>query len=71
MSFAYCRSCEAGRNACGRIFDCWWERFDVVEHLRNMLPEEAFLRLAGRRPQPKLTSLIELIEQARASRDKG
>jgi hypothetical protein len=45
--------------------DCWWEHFDVVQYLKDNLSEDQFNRLTEARPKPKVTSLIELIEQAR------
>jgi hypothetical protein len=47
-----------GKTPCFKVFDCWWERFDVVA-------------LSASRPQPKVASLVELIRQARerASRE--
>ena len=72
VAFRYCKTCEAGRTPCFKVFDCWWERFDVVDHLKRCLSPAAFARLAQRRPAPdKVTSLVDLIRQAqeRVSRD--
>jgi len=49
------------------VFDCWWEIFDVRAHLVESLSAEDFERLCRARPQPKILSLVELIEQARKS----
>jgi len=32
---------------CFRIFDCWWQIFDVVSFLRSNLPEEVFTKIAS------------------------
>ena len=65
VAFGYCKSCEAGRTPCFKVFDCWWERFDVVAHMKGCLSSEAFDRIAKRRPTPdKVTSLVDLIRQA-------
>ncbi|MBW2571306.1 MAG: hypothetical protein JRE61_02780 [Deltaproteobacteria bacterium] len=50
---------------CWKIFDCWWESFDVVEYLKKSLPEDTFKRLVNVKPKPKMVSLVELIEQAK------
>jgi hypothetical protein len=65
VSFQYCRACSDDGLPCWKTFDCWWEYFDVVAYLKKNLSEENFNRLAGKEPKPKITSLIELIEQAK------
>ncbi|MBW2555324.1 MAG: hypothetical protein JRE07_00225, partial [Deltaproteobacteria bacterium] len=50
---------------CWKIFDCWWESFDVVEYLKKSLPEDTFKKLVNAKPKPKMVSLVELIEQAK------
>lgn len=52
---------------CWKIFDCWWEHFDVVGHLKSYLSEAVVNELANTRPKPKMTSLIEMIEKAKKS----
>jgi len=67
VAFGYCKSCEEGQAPCFKVLDCWWERFDVVAHMKSCLSAEAFDRLAQRRPAPdKVTSLVDLIRQAQA-----
>jgi hypothetical protein len=63
--FGYCRSSGDDGIPCWKIFDCWWEYFDVVEHLKNLLPENIFKRLVRAKPKPKMVSLVELIEEAK------
>lgn len=63
--FGYCRSSGNDGIPCWKIFDCWWECFDVVEHLKNLLPEDIFKRLVLAKPKPKMVSLVELIEEAK------
>ena len=67
VCFSYCLSCENTNRTCGKVFDCWWERFDVVSYLQQHLPVDAYQRLCERRPKPKLTSLVEMIQQAQAN----
>lgn len=72
VSFAYCCRCEADRRPCFKVLDCWWERFDVVAHMKARLSPEAFEALMARRSPPdKVASLVDLIRQAqqRASTD--
>lgn len=64
VSFGYCRIAAINRQACHKIFDCWWERFDVVGYLRQNLSREDFDRLKNTRPQNKTTTLVDLIRQA-------
>lgn len=70
VTFHYCRTGAEIDRPCGKICDCWWERFDVVSYLKENLPEEEFNRLAGSRPKPKITSIVELIEQTRKNLEK-
>ena len=66
VAFGYCRSCGEEKTPCFKVFDCWWERFDVVAHMKACLSTEAFDALCARRPPPKITSLVDLIRQAQA-----
>jgi len=61
--FSYCRQ-PASELPCRRIFDCWWQTFDVQTFLRAQYDDEAIRKILA--PQkPKIVSLIELIERAR------
>jgi hypothetical protein len=66
VNFGYCKVCGEEKRPCFKVFDCWWERFDVVAHMQNCLSPQAFAALSARRPQPKMTSLVDLIRQAQA-----
>ena len=65
VPFHYCKICGDQQQPCFKILDCWWEHFDVVQYLKDHLPEVQFNRLMERDPKPKVSSLIELIEQAK------
>lgn len=65
VAFHYCRTSGDESLPCWKIFDCWWEYFDVVTLLRTYLPEDVVDRIANTRPKPKITSLVEIIEQAK------
>jgi len=66
VNFGYCRSCGEGQSPCPKVFDCWWEYFDVVaffsvcsgEKNRNLLDSQD-------PPKPKIASLLELVHGAR------
>ena len=66
VAFGYCKACGDGETPCFKVFDCWWERFNVVAHMQACLSPDAFKAISGSRPQPKMTSLIDLIRQAQA-----
>jgi hypothetical protein len=67
VAFGYCKCCGEENSPCFKVLDCWWERFDVVAHLQACLMPEAFDALSKhRRPPEKISSLVDLIRQARA-----
>jgi hypothetical protein len=64
--------CEADRQPCLKVLDCWWERFDVVAYMQARLSPGAFEALATRRPPPnKVASLVDLIQKARERSSNG
>ena len=65
VPFRYCEVCGDDQQPCFKILDCWWEYFDVVRYLKEKLPEDQFKQLMTAKPKPKITSLVELIEQAK------
>lgn len=65
VTFYYCRTGGDEHATCWKIFDCWWEHFDVVDFLKTNLPNDKFQTLLDNRPQAKIVSLVELIEQAK------
>ena len=69
VSFEYCRTCGEDRQPCFKVFDCWWEHFDVVGYFQSCLSREAFEQLSRKRAPDKVASLVELIRQARARVD--
>jgi hypothetical protein len=70
VSFHYCRTGGDNVAVCWKVFDCWWEYFDVVGHLKKCLPEDKFNHIVNARPKPKIVSLVELIEQAQKRVEK-
>jgi hypothetical protein len=67
ISFSYCRICGQDRQPCWKVFDCWWEIFDIVSYMKTRLDADQFDRLRKNRPEPKINSLLDLIEQAKAA----
>ncbi len=65
ISFGYCEQCGENDLPCAKVFDCWWEFFDVTEYLQTKLSEEDFSILSQSRPKPKVSSIVELIQQAK------
>jgi len=62
VNFGYCR-CGSGQMPCRKIFDCWFETFDVVDFINRHYSREDVERILAA-PQPKITSIIEMIQQA-------
>lgn len=69
IPFSFCRSENRGL-PCFRTLDCWFEHFQVEEYLREELRSEEWEQVFGKPAKPKLTSLVELIEEAK-QRMKG
>jgi hypothetical protein len=65
VSFSYCRKCEEKGFPCFKVLDCWWEYFDIVGYMRYHLSPEQFQSLNQRKPKPKITSILQLIREAR------
>ena len=66
VPFKYCKTCGDDQQPCFKILDCWWEYFDVVQYMKDHLPEDQFNHLLeAKPPKPRIASLVELIEQAR------
>ena len=65
VAFKYCRFAGKDQQPCWKIADCWWERMDIMAYLREIFSEQELQAFLQKRPKPKLTSIVELIEQAR------
>jgi hypothetical protein len=64
VSFQYCRDFAGETLPCWKIFECWWELFDVTGYLKDYLSEEDFNRLVQTKPKTKVLSLVDLIQNA-------
>ena len=70
INFAYCRAENRGL-PCFKALDCWFEHFEVEEHLRDELTSEQWERVFYRPTKTKMTSLLELIEQAKQEKKEA
>ena len=70
VSFAYCRR-ENINCPCPRALDCWYRYFAVEAHLRCALSDEEWRDTFEKPPQPKVLSLIEMIEAAQRRTGKS
>jgi len=63
IAFAYCR--VPGREIpCPRIFDCWWEWFDIKAFMDAHYDRETIAQVLAP-PKPKMLTLCELIDKAK------
>jgi len=67
VPFSYCRA-PARDLPCRRIFDCWWETFDVRAFLSSHFSEDDIARILAP-PKHKTVTLVELIERARKANE--
>lgn len=69
IHFSYCRS--PGRDLpCRKVFDCWWETFDVKAFIEHHFTAEQIEQILAP-PPGKTTTLVDLINQARARADQN
>jgi hypothetical protein len=62
IPFSYCR--RPGQEIpCRKIYDCWWETFDIKTFIANNYGED-IQEAITQPPKPKMLSLLEIIEQA-------
>jgi hypothetical protein len=62
VPFSYCRK-PGDETPCSRIYDCWWEIFDIAAYLQEHYSDET-IRKINEPPKLKTTSLLEMIQQA-------
>lgn len=65
IKFSYCRTSNLGI-ACRKILDCWFNIFPVEKFVEESYSEEERAKIFAP-PKSKMLSLLELIEQAKAS----
>ena len=69
VPFSYCEGAGGNGAPCFKVLDCWWPHFDVETYLRERLGAEGLQAALSRPPQPKLTGILEAIQQARRHSD--
>ena len=69
INFAYCRSENIGL-PCFKTLDCWYNLFDVHAYFSEKLTKEDFEKSFLNKVKPKVSSLFDLIEQAKARKGK-
>lgn len=62
VTFGYCRQ-PASAQPCNKIFDCWWEYFEVVAFMSTHYDAPTLAALSAP-PQPKTLTLLDLVHQA-------
>ena len=62
LNFKYCRS-EKGAEPCAKIYDCWFEKFDINTYMKQHFEEIDHSRETSTVPNKMLT-LLELIQKA-------
>lgn len=70
INFPYCRSENKGL-PCFKTLDCWYNHFDVHAYFKNKLTKEDFKKAFFDKGKPKVSSLFDLIEQAKANKEKS
>jgi hypothetical protein len=63
LDFSYCRE-PGSPTPCRKIFDCWWETFDVVAFIGRHYSKEGMGRILAPPPQ-KMSTLADLVRKAR------
>ena len=64
ISFSYCRRENQGL-PCFKTLDCWFEHFEVERFLRQHLTPDQWEKAFKRSSKTKVSSLMELIQQAK------
>jgi len=65
VTFSYCKK-EEGDLPCPRVILCWQRHFPVEDYLRGKLTQKQWNRCFNQRAKDKMTTLVELIEKAKA-----
>jgi hypothetical protein len=63
IPFSYCRKPGADI-PCRKIFDCWWEAFDVKRFMEEHYSEETIAEIL-KPAVPKVSAILALVKQAK------
>jgi len=69
INFSYCERENSGL-PCFKTLDCWYSYFDVHSFLKDKLSKEDFQKAFVNKGQPKILSLLDLIEKAKKKKGK-
>ena len=69
INFSYCRA-PGSDIPCRKIFDCWWETFDVETFMRENFTEQQIQKIVAP-PKDKALTLIELIQNTKTKNDRN
>ena len=69
LHFSYCRK-PGSEIPCRKIFDCWWQAFDIKAFMEANYSRETLDQLLSP-PKDRATSLLELIQQAQKRAEGG
>ena len=67
LRFQYCRTEQNGK-PCAKIYDCWFEKFDISTFMQEHFKESDISALNSA-PVLKTNLLLELIQKARERRE--
>ena len=72
ISVGYCMISGNDNLPCFKMLDCWWETFDVENYLKEHLTEPMFQNFieSARKPQSKISSILEIANMARRKTDR-
>ncbi len=62
ITFSYCRL-PGMETPCGKIYDCWWEAFDITTFMKANFSEEVRKKVTAP-PPPRAMSLLDIMKQA-------
>jgi hypothetical protein len=67
ITFSYCLQ-ESIDLPCSRILHCWSPVFNIETMLQKKLPKDVWQKFINSQPKDKVTSIVELIEAAKAKK---
>ena len=70
VPFGYCRKENQGM-PCPRALACWEPWPEVIASMKEGLSPKQWEQAFNRPPKPKLTTLVELIEEAKRAKKKS